>query len=268
MTIWRLGSAAEAGTLQITTPTPTIPPHNTVATHPTMSFIKTQPAWLLLAIASGGCAAFNGVFAKLYCTPTHPSHVKPDTNNPRSTTTDLTTSWSSAIGSIFGLSPTNKLFEYLIRGVRPLSNLPLPNTQLTPTQLFFALNLVFNAIMWGLFTRALTLASSTVRVSIINTSANFMVTAVLGALIFSEKLPGVWWLGAAMLVAGSVIIGMRDETETEAKAVVTGSGEAPLLDGNGEPFRDEDGGEEGDEVELRGVDRREGESSDEDGVLK
>jgi hypothetical protein len=120
--------------------------------------------------------------------------------------------------------------------------------------------------MWGLFTRALTLGSSTVRVSIINTSANFIVTAVLGALMFSEKLPGVWWLGAAMLVAGSVIIGMRDETEK--KAVVTGTGEAPLLDGDGEPFRDEDEGEsEG--VELRGVQRdREGESSDEDGVLK
>ena len=87
-----------------------------------------------------------------------------------------------------------------------------------------------------------------------------MVTAVLGALIFSEKLPGVWWLGAAMLCAGSVIIGMREEGEKKA--------DAPLLDSNGEPFRDED--EEGDRVELRGVEneREETESSDEDGVLK
>lgn len=44
--------------------------------------------------------------------------------------------------------------------------------------------------MWGLFTRALTLASSTVRVSVINTSANFMLTAVLGFIIFRESLPG------------------------------------------------------------------------------
>ncbi|KAF2829462.1 hypothetical protein CC86DRAFT_437242 [Ophiobolus disseminans] len=195
-----------------------------------MSLMKTQPAWLILAIASGGCAAFNGVFAKL-------------------TTTELTTSWSAAIAAAFGLASSNKLVEYAIRG------------------LFFALNLVFNAIMWGLFTRALTLASSTVRVSIINTSANFMVTAVLGALIFSEKLPGVWWLGAAMLCAGSVIIGMREEGET--KAVVTGTGEAPLLDGNGEPFRDNDEDEGGERMELRDVaNGREGESSDEDGVLK
>ena len=28
-------------------------------------FIRRQPVWLLLAAASGMCAAFNGVFAKL-----------------------------------------------------------------------------------------------------------------------------------------------------------------------------------------------------------
>jgi hypothetical protein len=57
-------------------------------------------------------------------------------------------------------------------------------------QFFFGMNLLFNAIMWGLFTRALTLANSTVRVSVINTSANFMLTAVLGWIIFHESLPG------------------------------------------------------------------------------
>ncbi|KAF1955845.1 hypothetical protein CC80DRAFT_390574, partial [Byssothecium circinans] len=138
-----------------------------------MSSTKTS-SWLVLAIASGACAAFNGVFAKL-------------------TTTELTASWSSAVSQTFHLSPSNKVVEFGIRG------------------LFFALNLLFNAIMWGLFTRALTLASSTVRVSVINTSANFMITAILGLLIFSESLPGLWWIGASMLVAGSVIIGRRDE---------------------------------------------------------
>ncbi|KAF2032717.1 hypothetical protein EK21DRAFT_87010 [Setomelanomma holmii] len=193
-----------------------------------MSLPTTKSTWLVLAIASGGCAAFNGVFAKL-------------------TTTELTTSWAGAIAAVFGLSPRNKLVEFAIRG------------------LFFALNLVFNAVMWGLFTRALTLATSTVRVSIINTSANFMVTAVLGALIFSEKLPGVWWLGAAMLVVGSVIIGMREETEKKTVAATTG--EAPLLDRDGdanEGFRDEGD----DRVELRGMDVTEQDSSDENGLLK
>lgn len=126
--------------------------------------------------------------------------------------------------------------------------------------------------MWGLFTRALTLASSTVRVSVINTSANFMITAVLGALIFAENLPGLWWVGAAMLVAGSVIIGRREEGAKKGEDGANGA--EPLLNERGEGdnrFRDEDAnGEE--QVELNSVkDAQESvkeDSSDDDGVLK
>lgn len=124
--------------------------------------------------------------------------------------------------------------------------------------------------MWGLFTRALTLASSTVRVSVINTSANFMVTAVLGTLIFSESLPGLWWLGAALLVAGSVIIGRREEGKAAVEAT---TGIEPLLERNsadGGAFRDEDDADNEDAMELRTVGSQDGDrsSEDEDGVLK
>ena len=138
---------------------------------------------------------------------------------------------------------------------------------------FFICNLIFNAIMWGLFTRALTLASSTVRVSVINTSANFMLTAVLGLLIFRETLPGknmshlstrdrnahpdevagLWWLGASFLVAGSVIIGRREEGKEGAVTV----GE-PSAAAAGNTYRDEPdaplAGAGG--IELEGGERR------------
>jgi drug/metabolite transporter (DMT)-like permease len=65
--------------------------------------------------------------------------------------------------------------------------------------------------MWTLFTTALARGHSTTQVSIMNTSANFVLTALLGSAIFSEALPPLWWLGAAMLVAGNVIIGRKDE---------------------------------------------------------
>jgi hypothetical protein len=68
--------------------------------------------------------------------------------------------------------------------------------------------------MWALFTKALARGTSTTQVSIINTSANFMITAVLGFLIFSESLPPLWWAGAALLVAGNVIIGRREEKDS------------------------------------------------------
>jgi hypothetical protein len=70
--------------------------------------------------------------------------------------------------------------------------------------------------MWTLFTKALASGTSTTQVSIINTSSNFMITAILGFIIFSESLPPLWWLGAAMLVAGNVIIGRREEVEDKA----------------------------------------------------
>ncbi|KAF2230177.1 hypothetical protein EV356DRAFT_427037, partial [Viridothelium virens] len=139
-----------------------------------MSDQKPRSQWLVFAIASGGCAALNGVFAKL-------------------TTTAMTSSWASTIASGFGLSPDNSFIDVLVRAS------------------MFGLNLLFNLIMWTLFTRALTLATSTTRVSILNTSANFLLTAVLSLLIFSETLPPLWFVGAALLVGGSVIIGAREE---------------------------------------------------------
>ncbi len=130
--------------------------------------------------------------------------------------------------------------------------------------------------MWGLFTRALTLASSTVRVSVINTSANFLVTAFLGAMIFSEALPGLWWVGAALLVAGSVIIGSRDESTPGGSGSTAASEPAvrPDTPPTQDEFRDdpatksptgknayaaEDEGSQrksGDNLELRSVDGR------------
>jgi len=144
---------------------------------------KTQ--WVILAVASGACAAFNGVFAKL-------------------TTTELTTTFATGIANFLGLRDGEKVVEVIIRG------------------LFFALNLIFNGIMWTLFTKALARGTSTTQVSIINTSSNFMITAVLGFIIFSESLPPLWFLGAALLVAGNVIIGRREEDEKDSRSAMDG----------------------------------------------
>lgn len=125
------------------------------------------------------------------------------------------------------------------------------------------MNLAFNAIMWTLFTAALTRASSTTRVSIINTSANFMLTAFSGWMVFGEKLPGLWWVGAAGLVVGNVVIGRREEEGDNPGAGVKVRREA---ESEGEErrdgYRDREGdGNEGgisDGVELveeRGKDR-------------
>ena len=40
-----------------------------------------------------------------------------------------------------------------------------------------------------------------------------MVTALLGFIIFGERLPPMWWAGAGLLAAGNVFIGRRGEGE-------------------------------------------------------
>ncbi|KAL4788005.1 hypothetical protein BJX76DRAFT_316795 [Aspergillus varians] len=144
-----------------------------------MSQETTQPQaksrWIILAVASGAFAALNGLFAKL-------------------TTDEQTTSFANALLSIFGASTDNHPFLLLVvRGI------------------CLGLNFVCNGIMWALFTKALTAGSSTTKVSITNTSANFLLTALLGMIVFQEKVTGLWWLGAAMLAAGGILVGMREE---------------------------------------------------------
>lgn len=108
--------------------------------------------------------------------------------------------------------------------------------------------------MWALFTGALTRAESTTRVSIINVSANFVITALLGWMIFGEQLKGMWWVGAAFLAAGNVVIGRREEEGSGKNTRAGGSGslvdetreeeeaEALVRDGSFDGARRERGG--------------------------
>ncbi|EAW12928.1 uncharacterized protein ACLA_013650 [Aspergillus clavatus NRRL 1] len=131
-----------------------------------------QPRWVILAIASGAFAALNGLFAKL-------------------TTDEQTTAFAGAILHLFG-AEENTFIELAVRGI------------------CLGLNVLCNIIMWALFTRALTASPSTTKVSITNTSANFLVTALLGMVVFREKVSGLWWLGAGMMGGGCILVGMRD----------------------------------------------------------
>ncbi len=134
------------------------------------------------------------------------------------------------MASTLRLAPDSKLVEYCIRAVRrcPCPR-PMKSSELTTmecSQTMLALNVLFNGTMWALFTRALTLAPSAVRANVINAAANFLLTALLGALVFGEVLPAQWFVGAGLLVAGSVIIGAaRGEDGKEKEEALMGATE-------------------------------------------
>ncbi|KAI9717206.1 MAG: hypothetical protein M1828_007399 [Chrysothrix sp. TS-e1954] len=209
---------------------------------------KKSSQWLIWALTSGGFAAFNGVFAKLSFRALEDAVADGF----------ATQNHDHANGGIrtIGVPPFRPLrWQQVRRSARPSgASPPMTRTSRYPdkeySQTFFGLNLVSNAIMWILFTRALTAATSTTRVSILNTSANFMVTAILSMMIFGEGLPLGWWAGAALLVAGSVIIGTREEGEVKKQGGPDGG--IALADGDGgtegaasdatKPYEDEDDG--------------------------
>ncbi|OAQ99895.1 hypothetical protein LLEC1_02373 [Akanthomyces lecanii] len=171
---------------------------------------STRTQWIFFAMASGVCAAFNGAFAKL-------------------TTTDLTTSLSNAISNLIGVSEHKNVVEYAVRAMS------------------FILNLVFNGVMWSLFTTALARGTSATQVSIMNTSTNFIVTALLGIAVFSEKLPPLWWAGASLLVVGNVITGRKNDGDESASGEATVEAE-PLI------VVDEDYAEEAAEAAYKDAD--------------
>ncbi|OAA40824.1 transcription initiation factor IIA small subunit [Beauveria brongniartii RCEF 3172] len=164
---------------------------------------STRTQWIVFAIASGVCAAFNGAFAKL-------------------TTAELTTSLSNGISNLVGLSEYKPIVEYVVRAM------------------FFILNLAFNGVMWSLFTTALARGTSATQVSIMNTSSNFIVTAMLGIAVFSEKLPPLWWAGAALLVVGNVITGRKNDGDEVVDADATGEAEPLIIPENDDAAQEED----------------------------
>ena len=118
--------------------------------------------------------------------------------------------------------------------------------------------------MWTLFTQALARGNSTTQVSIMNTSSNFVITAMLGFVIFSEALPPLWWLGAAMLVAGNVIIGRKDEGKAEAEDVKSVDETAVLLPAGGEGVGAVASGSRGQIINGADEDEMKDEDEDED----
>lgn len=80
--------------------------------------VRTQ--WIFFAVASGACAAFNGVFAKLSVELMKGSGCRCANMSTCRTTTGLTTSLSQSIADALGLSDVQTAVEYVIRGVSHL----------------------------------------------------------------------------------------------------------------------------------------------------
>lgn len=85
--------------------------------------------------------------------------------------------------------------------------------------LFVGLMLISNAMVWRYFVKGLHSSNaSTLVPTVISTASNFIVSALLGCLIFNENTNTTWWIGAVMIMSGLFcIISEEEKLENKAK---------------------------------------------------
>jgi len=78
-------------------------------------------------------------------------------------------------------------------------------------QILFGLALVLsNILMLQNFNRALQASKTTLEASIVNTASNFIFTALIGYLAFSEELSFFWWSGTSLIIIGTYLISTEE----------------------------------------------------------
>ncbi|KAI9596298.1 hypothetical protein BDF19DRAFT_438704 [Syncephalis fuscata] len=92
--------------------------------------------------------------------------------------------------------------------------------------LFAGAMILSNAAMWAFFTKSLSRTQSSARVTVINSCANFCFTALFGHFCFDEPLAMRWWFGAALMVAGGMLV-----AAPPAKVV------APVVPSRDQPYK-------------------------------
>ncbi|KAH9508891.1 hypothetical protein Btru_050392 [Bulinus truncatus] len=142
---------------------------------------------IFLAIEAGGCAAMASVSAKLATSS--------------ESATELAT-------------PIHYFIEYYYQAqFLTLHEVTLALRLLSVCGIF-----LFNALMWLLFTKSMHECSSTLEATAFNLSSNFIMTAVVGKLLFGEQLNSLWYIGSLLIIVGlTVIHSASDNATTQIK---------------------------------------------------
>ncbi|XP_078483331.1 transmembrane protein 42-like [Ciona intestinalis] len=77
---------------------------------------------------------------------------------------------------------------------------------------FVLLTLALNGVMWSLFIESMqTLATS--EAVVLNTGSNILTSALIGKLLFGDKLSVIWWVGATLIVTGMAVLQSKQSKE-------------------------------------------------------
>lgn len=133
-----------------------------------------------LSVVAGVSAALSSVFGKL----AFDSHIIP--------------SWLQILAPWILSALGESRYEYLLLGLRGIC---------------FVMIFLTNVIMINLFVKSMNM-STTSEAVVVNTACNFFFTALFGWLLFNEPLPGLWWVGAILILIGVLLI-VRSSADTK-----------------------------------------------------
>lgn len=80
---------------------------------------------------------------------------------------------------------------------------------------FICLSFVLNSLMWTVYTKSLSLSTSTLYASALNKFSNFICSALFGCILFEEKINFIlWFFGLIILFIGILILSESTTTTT------------------------------------------------------
>jgi len=80
---------------------------------------------------------------------------------------------------------------------------------------FICLSFVLNSLMWTVYTKSLSLSTSTLYASALNKFSNFICSALFGYILFEEKINFIlWFFGLILLFMGILILSESTTTTT------------------------------------------------------
>ncbi|XP_019870679.1 transmembrane protein 42 [Aethina tumida] len=94
-----------------------------------------------------------------------------------------------------------------------LSGLPPFQDFLALKILFFGLMLLCNAGVWTLFVKALHQNNSSLVATVLSTASNFVLSGVVGFVIFDETTSISWWIGLYIIIVGLLLVLRGDASQ-------------------------------------------------------
>mmetsp|Transcript_15996 Transcript_15996/g.20042 ORF Transcript_15996/g.20042 Transcript_15996/m.20042 type:complete len:83 (-) Transcript_15996:238-486(-) len=76
--------------------------------------------------------------------------------------------------------------------------------------------LLSNAFMISFFLKAMHTSGSLVA-TVMSSASNFLMSGILGRLIFKERISRVWWLGAVCIYGGIILLASASTTSNSKK---------------------------------------------------